>query len=865
MSNNPKIQKKDDSKKVEDKPEQKPKQGFSAFVTEITFSNAMVYAPQNDKSGKKRTMSLAYVDVPRFDREKKLEECFAYETGEYLRKKLLTGKLIKFETIQENQGEVKAVVPFVRKENIIVSLLEKGYVVLRQSVKAPEIYVKAETKAKTEKVGVHHDNCVEICKKRPEHYLVNEKEAQELVGKTVSGFIKKIEAPGVYHIEMENRKAFIVHLAAVNQMLRRENFKYILDEDGEDAMEHCRKYFYKRDVTVEVREAKNGKLLGVVRQDKKDIAEDLLRNGFVVCAKLEGYPESIKQAYEKAEKEAKKGKNARWTDFDQALEDKIIAEKAEKLRKLEDRKKNCKVISGAEVKRIGKYIEIVKDGERYNVNLASVRFIMRQNKQAEELVMFRIKEVIRKQIVGKKFECKEAYRETIGEGEKARENVFYDVYAGGRNICLNLFKEGLVTLIRERDEFKRSFDYERFEEMQKQNIKYKETPIRMIEKEEKIKNKDIYIGTAPNCVLESIVAPNKFVIYLPERDVRMRVALKGCRIPRDDQNEELQKFLRTGKDFIRNAVGLNEVTVYFAQIEKGEFLCDITCKKFNFAEQLIENGYVMYIGKEAPNEKVDIMREAQDKIWKFQTQRKPRDEEEKPKPVVVRPKREFIKEIKFDEGKNVYITGYDGNDIYYYDNAEDAAYIEELNTKMKGLKKGKIEEKEGAKCIVDVKGKFYRAMIIAPVPTAFVIKCIDTGAVIVCGKNKLKPMPEEIEKFEAPKKIQQITLVGLKTPVRGKHEEFETSINAVAGYYNKEGKLYTCVFGETPYAKVIVGEVCINKMLVEEGLAVLNKSFKDNSEWGKEMFAAQEAAREKHTNMWTYGEFYDDEEREQKQ
>ena len=856
MSNNPKIQKKEDPKKVEDKP---TKKGFAAFVSDITPTNAMQYVPPHDKTGKRKTMSLAYVDVPRFDREKKAEECFAYETGEYLRKKLLTGKLIKFETVQEHQDEVKAVVPIVGKENVIVSLLERGYVVLRQSVKAPELYVRAEEKAKNNKVGIHADNCVELCKKRPEKPFVNETEAQKLIGKTVNGFVKKIESPAIFHIEMENRKTFIINLTGVNQMLRRDKnaFRWILDEDGENAMEHCRKYFFKRDVSVEVREARNGKMYGVVRQDKKDIAEDLLKNGFVVCARIDNLPENLKQCYEKAEKEAKREQRARWTDFDQALEDRILAERAEKIKKLEDRKKNCNVIAGAEVKRIGKnYIEIVKGGEKYNINFASVRFLTYQDEKKNDLVIFRIRECIRKQIVGKAFQCKEAYREKIGE----KENVFYDVYAGGRNICLNLIKEGLVFVNKQRDEFKRSFDYERLEEAQKEAEKYKEVQVKMIEKEEKKRQKDVYIGKEPSCVLEKIVSPVKFVVYIPEKDVRMRVALRGCRVPRDDENVELKKFLNTGKDFIRENVGLNEVSVKFVSLEKEEFLCDISCKKFDFAEQLIDNGYVMFVGKDAPNERIELMKENGEKIWKFFV-RKPREEKVE-KPVIVRPKREHPKEIKFNEEFKIYITGYDGMDVYYYDSAADATFIEELSNKMKGVKRGKVDVSEGARCIVNVKDKFYRATIIEPVPSAYVVKCTDTGAVVVCGKNKLKPIPEEIEKFVAPKELRQITLIGLKTPVRGKHEEYEMSINAVAAFYNKEADVFKCTFGEKSFAKIIVDGVCINKKLVEEGLAVLNKSFRDESAWGKEMFAAQENARENHANMWKYGEFYDDEEKQ---
>ena len=41
---------------------------------------------------------------------------------------------------------------------------------------------------------------------------------------------------------------------------------------------------------------------------------------------------------------------------------------------------------------------------------------------------------------------------------------------------------------------------------------------------------------------------------------------------------------------------------------------------------------------------------------------------------------------------------------------------------------------------------------------------------------------------------------------------------------------------------------------------MVKRTFRDNSEFGKAMFAAQEAAREQHLNIWRYGEVaFDDE------
>ncbi|EKE39439.1 hypothetical protein ENUP19_0018G0034 [Entamoeba nuttalli] len=854
------TQKKDLSKKVEKKPESEPKKEkktFTAFVAKVKSNNSLVLSSKKDD--KKSTVVLAYVDLPRYDTKEKKEEAFAYECNEILRKKLVTGKEVKFEIVSEHEGIPKAVVPFVKKENVVCTLIENGYASLKIKGKGKEFsqYFDAEQKAKDSHKGIFNDDMTKIAKKRPENIFFNEKETSELKGKTVQGYIKRVEAPSHYIIEDTNRRRFKVVLYGVNQMLRYNTEKdmFDFDDDARDAMKYINRYFNQRDVTVKVIETSQRVAYAELSVEKKDVAEELLRSGFVVCSKLENATEEIKQKYQAAEKEAKKEKKARWTEFDQAAEDAIIAKRQQKLKELEDRRKNAKIISGAEIIYIGNHIKAKKGNEEYNIHLASVRPVFKKNdKEFNDLVQFRIKECLRKLIVGKKFEAKECYKRSFTKEDKTFEEIFYDVYASGKNVAITLIKEGLVVLEKTRDEFYQSFDYKILSETPKGEYKEKAVTQYPAEKRESIK--DVFLNNSFNCIVERVINVCKYVIYIPEKDCRMTVVLSHCRIPRDDENEELKKFNEESKAAVRALFGLNEVTVDFREFFKGNFCVDILSKKFDLCDVVLSKAYAQFAGRDIP-ENIAEMKENQEGIYKFAGAKK--EGESKPvRPVKV--VKEVHREIKFGEGKNVYITGFDGSMIYYYEKAADAKFIDELSNKLKKCNKGSVEQKDGQKCVVEIKGVQYRAIITKAVPTANVVKCIDTGAVIVCGKNKLKPLKEEFENIEVT--VKSIALAGIKTLVRGKDVDFDAMISAVSAFFNKEATMFVATINDKEVAKVIVGDVCINTMLIQEGLSTLDRFFNDSSEWGRAMTNAQSAAKDKHLNVWRYGEIEDEEEKD---
>jgi len=586
-----------------------------------------------------------------------------------------------------------------------------------------------------------------------------------------------------------------------------------------------------------------------------------LKRGFVVCPSKITYSEEIKQKYTAAEKEAKKSHAARWTDFDQAEEDRILAEQQKRRQEIEDRIKNAPIVKG-EVLQIGKVIKVKAGEKEFRINLASVAPIFKQNDEKyNDLVHFRIKEVLRKALVGKKnVEFKEAYKITHEnkKGEKVTD-IYYDAYSGKKNVAFALIENGLVTIRKQQNVFERSFDYE--EMMKLTKGQYDNKPVTFYKAGDELKKK--YEGVTTECIIERVYNPVHFLIYIPKDDTRMTVNLDHCRIPRDEENKEkLEKFIEEATKNVKSLFGIAPVDIEFTRISKKNDTwsvnCEIFVKKTNLVDYVLKHGFAMPFGG---YEKIDIseLKENQEQIYQFGKKHEPK-EERKPKERV---KKEVVHELKFSEGKNVYVVGFDGLRIYYYEQASDAEYLKELCQQLRALPKGPIEMKEGNNCIVEIKGVQYRGKILAVAQGANTIQCVDTGLVCICGKGKMKPITEEFAKKEF-KKPQSIALCGIK-PLGKEHQMFKTMMEEVSKFFNKEATIYVNTLGDKENVretvKVMFGEECLNVHLLRQGLSTIDRFFNDNSKWGAEMKEAQELAHKEFLNIYKFGEIEDEEEK----
>ncbi|KAL7722276.1 TNase-like domain-containing protein [Entamoeba marina] len=848
-----KTQKKDSSKKVTQKEEHKDeiketkKISFVAHVKKVISGDRFVIQQKNKPE---ETVSLAHVIAPRLYKEK--EEKYFFESMNFLRKKII-GKEVKL-VVQNvsNYNNQKRVIPFAAKENILLTMISEGYVFLTQKHgEGMQNYIAAAKKAEEQKKGFHNGtNAI----KKPERVHFNEKELKDMVGKTFTGYISRVSAPSEYVITTPERKEVNVKLFGVNQMLSfdSKNNRYIFDEDGTDAMKYINKLYFQRDVTVKVIKYQKS-IYALIQVEKKEINEELLKNGFVVLRqKDDSYTEEIKQRFEKAEKIAKKGKLARWTDFDQAIEDEIIAKRLKVAKDLEDRKNNAEVFQG-EVESISHgFIRVKKGKEVVRVNFASVLAIKSKDEALNTISSFRYREAIRKIVAGKKVECKQAYKfEEVVDGKDFVKN-YYDVYVNKKNIAVQLLEQGVVKFNANQNPFKQSFDYKLLQNTKAGELNTKEIKeYRDVIDKDKVKN--LFLNNEFKAVVVAVITPIRYLVYIPEKDCQLVVSLMHCKLPFKDISQEFKEFNNQSKQTIRQLIGFSEVTVDFQEYYKGNFQVEIRFNRIHLSDYVLTNAMAMVIGRNVVHEAAEDAKDTGKGVYKFATTT---SNEKQPKTFEKRERKPREEAVKFNAERKAFISGFDGSKIYFYDNAEQLKKIDELSSKMKTVKKGQVKEQDGVKCIVDYKNKLYRAQIIRAVPTANEVKCIDTGVLVICGKNRLRPITSEFESIEFP--INSVGLVGIDT-LKQSDVDFTSMCNAVSEFYGSEAVIET-TGTEIPLARITVGDVCINTTLLSKGLSTLTKYFKDQTKWGTEMIAAQDEAKENHLSIWRYGEIQDEEE-----
>ncbi|ELP90112.1 hypothetical protein EIN_405260 [Entamoeba invadens IP1] len=860
--------KKEVAKKVEKKDEKKKEtKFFNAVVDYINDRNAVVLKTTGPKKENNLAV-LAYVDVPRSVKDKETgkinEEFFYYETNEILRKKLV-GKDIKFELVKEMENGMKQVVPFVGKENVIVTLLEKGYASLRikqhpENKNEHKEYFAAAEKASAAKKGMFasEEEVKKVAIKKPESLYFTVEELSKMVGKTIEGHIKKVDSPATILFETTTRKLMRVSVYAVNQKLEfdpaTKNFK--MDDIAKEAVAYLSNEITYHDATIKVMSVEK-RTAGIVTVDGKDIAEGLLKAGFVFGSKLAEADVAVKEKYLACEKEAKEAKKGRWTNFDQAAEDAIIAKKEKRQHDLADRKKNPKKLEG-EVESFAKLITFRKGDQVFKGHYASIRPVtVKDNKEFNQLLDFRIKEFLRKLMSGKKVEVKECYTRSFEDAEKKTTTVdhYYDVLVNGKNVAIKLLEKGFFTLENSRDEMYQSFDYKELSEAKVG--KYEEKKITEFNAS-KDGIKEQYMNSVMTAVVEAVLSPTKLIIYIPDRDVRMSVLLANCRLPRDDENEALKKFNQESISELKKFVLNNEVMVDFREFNKSNFLVEMSYKKQSVNQFVLDNAFAQYAGrKENPSQKNVAAKENSTGIYQFKTKGDIKTEENAKKMSELKEYKRS-EDFKFEGEKKAYIVGFDGVKVYYYNSAEDAKFIEEISTKFATAKKVPFEVKEGMACGVENKGKWYRGEVVKVAQSANVVKCIDTGVVVSVGKKKIKPTTDEIKK--APVTVKSVVLAAIELMVQGKNIEYELMVAKAQEFCNKEVSIYISGKGAAEAAKIIDGKVCMNVALVENGLALVSRSFRDKSEFGNALFKAQDAAKEAHLNIWRYGELVEEEE-----
>jgi len=168
---------------------------------------------------------------------------------------------------------------------------------------------------------------------------------------------------------------------------------------------------------------------------------------------------------------------------------------------------------------------------------------------------------------------------------------------------------------------------------------------------------------------------------------------------------------------------------------------------------------------------------------------------------------------------------------------------------LKAVKKENIKD-DTKNVIVEIKKRLYRGEIIERNVGAIEVLCKDTGMRIVCGKNKLRRIDEACDKLEV--KVEKVGLLGIRE-VSYKFIEPSVVFDLISGLQFKEAKF---TFNkDDKFAKVVVGDVCLNTELIADGITIVDKTVaRGNGKFIQELKQAEYEAKSQHLNIWRFGD-----------
>ena len=358
--------------------------------------------------------------------------------------------------------------------------------------------------------------------------------------------------------------------------------------------------------------------------------------------------------------------------------------------------------------------------------------------------------------------------------------------------------------------------------------------------------KDSLKASALVGVIESIFAPNKYSVFVPSKNVILNITLAHTKMPIKDIRDDDVK--AAGREAVRVLVANQEVVFDVEEITDKGFVSAVfkTYKGVELNTYVIQEGYAIAAGKNEYYRKLaEDAKEAKRGLWAIEREEPEKKERVQKKPVQQR-KKVVIDSRKLGEAETVYMTGFDGREIYYYATAEEAKYIDTIQAELFKYEKAAAEIEVDKKVIVEVNKKCYRGVIVAAVPQKNVVKLIDTGLVVVVGKNKLRAISEELANKEV--KVKSIKMVGMKYPSMN-DIDFVAAVKFVNNYAYKQITIKPVV-NEPGTALVEQGDVVIAAEVLKNGFGYTYNGFKDNSEWGNLMVANVNEAKANHINIW---------------
>jgi len=644
---------------------------------------------------------------------------------------------------------------------------------------------------------------------------------------------------------------------------------YFIDEIADEAIKFIHIKFLQRDVSIKVSGKVDKELIVSVKLNDVDLGEDLLKNGFVrINAEFKDL--SIRPTYEAAETVAKNSNLRLWKNYDPEKEAEILKKKKEREEFLKKRIENCVKFKAQLINYRDTTLTVTTDGVKKTIILANIVPLSDYNPTRDYLMR-----IFMRKILKGTFLCKKCF-ENSGEidGEKYLDE-FYDVIVDGNNLQQMLLENGYVSLYKERNEERRSFDYNKLLEVKRPNKKFND--ITIVDKINIKKYKDLkeFHG-----IVMAVLSPTRIKVFSEKDFTEITIVVNGVRNSKESIDDP---GVKEGRIKLSEYILYQDVDIYNISSLENCFIGDILYGDQRLDEWLAKKGYVMPV-KSSSQEVIDCVNSAKTRklgIWKSydeaaeEEKRKAREEEYRKKREEDKKKRQEIAKtvhkVEFETAQ-VKVVGIDENLVYYY--TEDKKnYLDEVTEKIHAFCKSKrvapkFEVNEVV--IVTVNKKEYRATITS-ITDKINSKLIDTGKEVSYGKSKYRQINEDLKNL--PVEIKSVKPLGIQFVRQGELffdectrivEETLMKANTLKFISHKE-RVHTETEEKTekPVENIVKfglfydGETNIFNDLLLNGYLSIALPFKWRDDWAKEMILSEAEARKEKKNIWLYGELDD--------
>lgn len=863
---------------------EKPKvEKISGLVTRVFTGDSFMIEIKNGNKTEQIKCQLKNVYSPIFKTADKKEELFAFEAMNFLRQKII-GKTVSFHCVKTS-GTL-FVVPTIGKDDIVKLMLSEGYAVIKDRKKADDALIRIEESAKFARKGMFSERVKPLEPKE----VVNTKELND----KVCGFVRGIEAPGVIEVELLERGHFKIRLDGIYDGTKVENGKRVFDEIANEAMKFLQMMIFQKDVTVEITEKFDNFVIGNVTCGKKNVSEELLKNGFVKLNKKLSNMDYY-EIYSNALNHAKECRLQRWKDYDPQIEIERKRKIEERKQFLIDREKNAEIITGTYVDSRDTCIMIDNGKEVVDAFIASVETVDFVKVHINVTRDIHMHEFIREMLTGKTIKAKKAFE--INIENKNIHDSYYDIFVEDKNLAVELLKKKFVTLVRSRIEEERSFEYNKLFEVYEdvktiKNPKWEDvtdtTNMKHASKAEQYLKK----LKSFNGVVEEIYSPVSFKVFVPSENVKVKVSISGVKLPSTQQkkikevSEILEKASKEMYEMLYNKL-CKFTFVKFNNKKEPTFICNVQFENKDLWRHVVARGYafallsnvdddILDFANQSIENKVGIHKYIQDEsIAIMETKRKQREEQNEKR------KQEHLKRImsekkerklEFSSEEKVHVVGFNDGTIYYY-TEEDYPKYQEITEKLKTVEKSLFEEKEGTKVVLKVGKTFVRGEIIKAVPTKHVVRAIDTGMIYVAGKSRMTALPKSIEEIKSC--VKSVKVFGIKF-VKENELFYEQSLKFIQGLVidkeftmkvikqqqqkQEEGQQQQQPTEEKKEDKAIFiseDENVFNQVLLNGYASVDFNIKKLKDENIEKMKQSELQAKKSNLNIWMYGELDD--------